>query len=83
LIVLVAIWAFTSFRSGESDASITKDNAVTQAADKVGNAADKLGDAASSVGTAAKDTATKAADSAKSVTVPTGSSDQSSDDSQD
>jgi hypothetical protein len=80
LAVLVAIWAFTGFGQGAKDSDLMKDNALTTAADKVGDAADKVGDAAGKVGDQAADTAHSAAQTAdkaadSTVTVTTGSSD--------
>jgi hypothetical protein len=78
LAVLVAIWAF----AGSRNSDVMSDNALTTAADKVGNAADKVGDAAGKVGDQAADTAHSAAQTAdkaadSTVTVTTGTSDDS------
>jgi len=76
------MWAFAGFGQGERDGDPMKDNALTTAADKVGDAADKVGDAAGKVGDQAADTAHSAAQTAdkaadSTVTVTTGSSDDS------
>lgn len=53
LAVLVGIWAFTQMGGAE----MTKDNAVAEAADKVGAAADNVGEAAQDAGQAVENAA--------------------------
>ena len=83
LAILVAIWAFIGIGQGNRDSDLAKDNALTQAADKVGNAADKVGAAAGKVGSSVESGAKSAADKASdtAVTVTTGSSQAPADNS--
>lgn len=81
LAILVAIWALVGLGQGKRDSDLMKDNALTQAADKVGTAADKVGDAAGKVGSSVESGARSAADKASdTVTVTTGSSQAPADD---
>lgn len=56
LAVLVGIWAFTQMGGAE----MAKDNAMADAADKVGAAADNIGDAARDAGQAVENAADNA-----------------------
>lgn len=58
LAVLVGIWAFTQMGGTE----MAKDNAVAEAADKVGAAAENVGDAAQNAGEAVENAADNVSD---------------------
>jgi len=61
LAVGVAIWVFV----GSNDSEVAKDNAIAEAADRVGDTAEQVGSATADVGEAAGDAGAAATDAAQ------------------